>query len=159
MLLSTFVLLFVTYDPVLIDRSHLGQGPYAEYDLSDDLFFGYAADGGVSGVDGYGSVVTHDKDFSVGYLVGKVDVTFTEGFAVCQIGLVKHLLVDVDIAVVVDVDPLAAGGDDSFYQDVIIIVESYDLAGLGFGLFEGEYDVSAVQGSLHGFTIDPEYRE
>lgn len=147
-------------EPVsLIHKPEFVQGPDAEDDVADDLVLVDAADGGVAGVDGDLAVVPHDEDLALGDLVGEFDVGNSVGLGLVQVGLVDHFLVDVDVPVLVDVDPFAAAGDDALDQDIVVIVKGDDLAGTHVPALDGEDDVSVVEGAVHGLSVNVEDRQ
>ena len=71
-----------------------------------------------------------------------------------KVGLLDTLLVDIDVSVLVDVDPFAAVGDHALDQYVVVVVKSDDLSRAHRAVLEGEDDVPVVQGSVHGLPVD-----
>lgn len=122
--------------------------------MADDLLLVDAADGGVAGVNGDFAVVAHDEDLAVGHLEGKLDVGLAVGLRFSQVGLVDHFLVDVDVALLVDVDPFPAARNDTLDEDIVVVVKGHDLAGVHPAALDGEDDVAVVQGAVHGLAVD-----
>ena len=144
---------------VSMDRSESVERPDGEDDFPYDLFVRHAADGGVPGIDGNGPVVPHHEDPGIRYLVRQLDVAFAEGFFCLEIGFVDDFVIDIDVAFLVDVDPVARIGDDSLYQDFVVIVKGDDVACFGVALFHGEHDVAFREERVHGGSVDVEYRQ
>ena len=147
-------------EPVsLIHKPEFVKRPDAEDDVADDLVLVDAADGSVAGIDGNLAVVPHDEYLALGHLVGEFDVGLSVGLGLMQVGLVDHFLVDVDVSVLIDVDPFAAAGDDALDQDIVVVVKGDDLACTHVPVLDGEDDVSVVEGAVHGLSVNMEDRQ
>ena len=62
----------------LLKSAKLLQRPNSKYNSSHDLLFCHTANDGMSGVHRCGSMVTHDKNLAVGYLIRKFYVRITK---------------------------------------------------------------------------------
>ena len=76
-----------------------------------------------------------------------------------QIRLVDLLLVDEDVSVEVDVDPVAGVSDHPLDEDVVVIVESYDITRLEARSLERHDEFTAVQRAVHRLAVDPQDRD
>lgn len=139
-----------------VDHTGPGQGPDAEDDVADDLLAVDTADGGVAGVNGDFAVVAHDEDLALGNLIRELDVGLAVGLGSVEVELLDALLVHKDVALLVDVHPFAAVGDDALDQDIVVVVKGHDLAGIHPAALDGEDDVPVVEGAVHGLAVDVE---
>ena len=107
-----------------VNNAHPGERPDAVHYFADDLFFRDTSDRGVPRIDRYRPVVSHDEDLALGYLVRKLDVRLAVGF-LFQVRLFDFHVVDVNVAGIVDVHPVARVRDDPLDQDVVVVVEGF----------------------------------
>ena len=87
------------------------QRPDPEDDLSHHVLFCNAADGGIPRIYRYAPVVSHDEEPFFRHLIGQVDIAVAEG-QVCYVGFVQFFMIDIDCAVLVDVNPVAGLWND-----------------------------------------------
>lgn len=74
-------------------------------------------------------MISHNKIPAVWHLKRHFDITVAEGFFK-DIRLVKHNVVDVNRAVLLDVYPISGTAYYAFYKYLIIIIEGGDVARL-----------------------------
>ncbi len=142
----------------LSDGAELVERPDAEEDFADDLFVRDTADGGGAGINGGGAVVAHDEEAAVWDLVGEGDIALAESLF-GEIGFVERRVVDEDITVVIDIDPIAGAADDAFHEDFIVVIKGGDIPGLEGRGFDGEYYFPVRQGRRHGGTVNLKDRQ
>ncbi len=98
-------------------------------------------------------MVAHNEETAVGDLVREGDIAVAEGFF-GEVGFVEGEVVDEDITVVIDIDPIAGAADNALYQYFIVVVKGSDIAGLKGGSFDGEDYFPVRQCGSHGSAVD-----
>ena len=142
----------------LFHRAEIGEGPDTIEYAAHNLFFKHAAHGAAAAVHGGGAVVAHDEHPAIRNLVGQLDVTLAKGLLV-HIGFVQQLAVDIHIALLVQVNPLAFEGNDTLDEDFVIIIETDDVPPVEGHFLNRDNDVPLEQGRRHGGAIDAEHRQ
>ena len=136
----------------------VGQGPEFAENLTDEMIGGNTADNTASAVDGCFAMVAHHKETVFGDLIGKIDVTFAQGFFP-DIRLVQHSAVEENRAVRFDPYRIAGGGDDALDQDLVGIVEGAEVTRFqSVGLSQDD-DIAIVEVGLHAGACDLQNRK
>ena len=102
-------------------------------------------------------MVTEDEVAFVGDLIGQFDVGIAQGLFI-NIGFIDQLAVDVDVAVVIDIDPASRAGDAALNQKLVAVVKGNDVAPGEIGVFDRQDDVAFDQRGGHGIAVDLQYR-
>ena len=131
--------------------------PDPEYDFSDDLFTGDAANRSAAGIHRGGPVIAHAEVSIVRYLVGQINVTIPQGFF-CQIRLIQQIAVHIHISVSVNIHPLTRTGDTAFDQNLVAHVKGYQIAQFTIRPFDREHNIPLIQRWRHGSPVDLQHR-
>ena len=133
----------------LFDEPEAGERPSAEHEPAHDLLIGHAADRRATRVDGHRTMVAHDEQAAFGNLVRQLDVQFALGFFF-DVGFVEQHPVNVHIALVIDIDPLARARDHALDQNLVVVIERDDITGLAIVAANRHDDVLVMQRIGHG---------
>ncbi len=137
----------------LSQRAEVRQRPDPEYDPSDDLLIGNAADCGTAGIHRGGTVITHTEVTVIRHLIRQRNVTFSKRFF-RQVRFLQQPSVHGYISVFVDIHPLAGAGNTALHQNLVSQVERHQVAGFKARALDGEDNIPLIQRGRHGRPID-----
>ena len=89
-------------------------------------------------------MVAHTEIPAFRHLVRKLDVAVAQRFF-CQIRFIQQLPVYIDIAVFVDVHPLARSGDTALHQNLVSQIKGHQISLLEVGALYRNHDITLFQ--------------